>query len=108
MPRTSARLPLIKHRSCCQLPHNGSAATRASAPTDAPPPSPLCPAAAAYLGAANAGIPLSMVVQATGWNGFFTALMGACAVAFALLATVSNAPSYLQRQEKAVAKPALA
>ena len=50
-----------------------------------------------------------------GWNGFFMTLMGACAVAFALLATVSNAPSYLQRREReekgnggAGAKPMLA
>ncbi|GBF99809.1 hypothetical protein Rsub_12562 [Raphidocelis subcapitata] len=68
----------------------------------------------AYLGAANAGIPLSYVVQTYGWGGFFVALMGACAVALALLATVANAPSYLQRREReeggegGAAKPALA
>jgi sugar phosphate permease len=51
------------------------------------------------LGAANAGIPLSYVVQSAGWGGFFTALLGATAVAMLLLSTVANAPSYLQRQE---------
>jgi sugar phosphate permease len=54
------------------------------------------------------------VVQTYGWGGFFVALMGACAVALALLATVANAPSYLQRREReeggqgGAAKPALA
>lgn len=70
----------------------------------------------AYLGAANAGIPLSYVVQNAGWGGFFTALLGACAAALVLLSTVANAPSYLQRKEReerggggaAGAKPALA
>jgi sugar phosphate permease len=55
----------------------------------------------AYLGAANAGIPLSHVVQQQGWGGFFTALLGACAVALLLLSTVAGAQSYLQREEKA-------
>lgn len=54
----------------------------------------------AYLGAANAGIPLSHIVQTAGWGGFFTALLGACAAAMLLLSTVANAPSYLQRKER--------
>jgi OPA family sugar phosphate sensor protein UhpC-like MFS transporter len=51
----------------------------------------------AYLGAANAGIPLSYVVQSAGWGGFFTALLGACAMALVLLSTVCRAQSYNQR-----------
>jgi OPA family sugar phosphate sensor protein UhpC-like MFS transporter len=51
----------------------------------------------AYLGAANAGIPLSHVVSSAGWNGFFTTLLGACGVALLLLSTVANAQSYNQR-----------
>ena len=34
----------------------------------------------AYLGAANAGVPLSLLVQQYGWNAFFVALLLACAV----------------------------
>ncbi|KAF8071289.1 uhpC [Scenedesmus sp. PABB004] len=56
----------------------------------------------AYLGAANAGIPLAWVVQTHGWGGFFAALLGACGVALALLATVANAQSFGQREAKAV------
>ena len=37
----------------------------------------------AYLGAANAGVPLSLLVQQYGWNAFFVALLLACAVGFA-------------------------
>ncbi|KAI8464482.1 MAG: hexose-phosphate transporter, major isoform [Monoraphidium minutum] len=62
----------------------------------------------AYLGAANAGIPLSFIVQKMGWGGFFSALLGACCVAMVLLSTVANAPSYLQRREKEAPAPAAA
>lgn len=57
----------------------------------------------AYLGAANAGIPIAHVVQSHGWAGFFTAMLGACGVALLLLATVANAQSYGQRQAKVAA-----
>jgi sugar phosphate permease len=57
----------------------------------------------AYLGAANAGIPLSHIVQTAGWNGFFTALLGACGVALLLLSTVSRASSYNQRTARQAA-----
>jgi sugar phosphate permease len=57
----------------------------------------------AYLGAANAGIPIAHVVQSHGWAGFFTAMLGACGVALLLLATVANAQSYGQRQAKLAA-----
>ena len=52
----------------------------------------------AYLGAANAGIPLSIVVQQYGWNAYFMALLGACAVAVVLLLPMVNAKSYVQLQ----------
>jgi sugar phosphate permease len=55
----------------------------------------------AYLGAAFAGIPLAAVMDAKGYNGFFAALLGACAVALVLLTTQANAQSFLQRQDKA-------
>jgi sugar phosphate permease len=46
-----------------------------------------------------AGIPLSHIVQNHGWSGFFTALLGACAVALLLLTSVVNAQSYGQREQ---------
>lgn len=50
----------------------------------------------AYLGAANAGKPLSMVVQNLGWTGFFATLAGACGMAILLMAPLVNAKSYQQ------------
>jgi sugar phosphate permease len=44
------------------------------------------------------GIPLAHIVQNHGWAGFFTALLGACGAALALLTLVANAPSYQQRE----------
>ena len=52
----------------------------------------------AYLGAANAGVPLSLLVQQYGWDAFFTALLSACALATFLLAPLVDAKSYLQRK----------
>eukprot|EP00223_Ostreococcus_mediterraneus_P004749 CAMPEP_0174580860 /NCGR_PEP_ID=MMETSP0929-20130131/2718_1 /TAXON_ID=548131 ORGANISM="Ostreococcus mediterraneus, Strain clade-D-RCC2572" /NCGR_SAMPLE_ID=MMETSP0929 /ASSEMBLY_ACC=CAM_ASM_000573 /LENGTH=322 /DNA_ID=CAMNT_0015762353 /DNA_START=575 /DNA_END=1543 /DNA_ORIENTATION=+ len=52
----------------------------------------------AYLGAANAGVPLSLLVQQYGWDAFFTALLSACALATLLLAPLVDAKSYLQRK----------
>ena len=54
----------------------------------------------AYLGAANAGIPLSLLVNKFGWDAFFTALFGACALGILLLTPAFNAPSEVQRQER--------
>ena len=34
----------------------------------------------AYLGAANAGIPLSMIVKDYGWGAYFTGLLSICTV----------------------------
>ena len=51
----------------------------------------------AYLGAANAGIPLAMIVQNMGWGAYFTTLMAACGVACLLMAPMMNAMSYNQK-----------
>jgi sugar phosphate permease len=54
----------------------------------------------AYLGAANAGVPIASVVQRSGWGGFFTAMLGATFVVMLLLSSASNARSYAQQQVK--------
>jgi len=54
----------------------------------------------AYMGAANAGIPLSWVVQNHGWDGYFMTMTAACVVALLLLAPLANAPSFLQIQKR--------
>ena len=61
----------------------------------------------AYLGAANAGVPLSMLVQLYGWDAFFAAMVGASLLAILLLVPLLNAKSFVQREE-AKAKRALA
>jgi MFS transporter, OPA family, sugar phosphate sensor protein UhpC len=50
----------------------------------------------AYLGAANAGIPLSMVVRNYGWGAYFSVLLAACGVAVLLLVPMVKAKSYVQ------------
>lgn len=59
-----------------------------------------------YLGAANAGIPLSYVVNRFGWDGYFAAMAAACVVALCLLAPLVGAKSRAQQQEQHT--PALA
>ncbi|GBF97373.1 hypothetical protein Rsub_11020 [Raphidocelis subcapitata] len=54
----------------------------------------------AYLGAANAGIPLSIIVKEYGWGTYFSTLVGACALALLLLAPMTNLRSYVQRKEQ--------
>ena len=51
-------------------------------------------------GAANAGVPLSLLVQQYGWNAFFSALLLACAAAILLLAPITSAQSHIQRSAK--------
>lgn len=51
----------------------------------------------AYLGAANAGIPLSIIVKQFGWDAFFSALIGACGFALLLLLPMINLKSHVQR-----------
>lgn len=53
----------------------------------------------AYLGAANAGIPLAHIVKAYGWPTYFSTLLAACGVAILLLAPMINAKSYNQTVE---------
>eukprot|EP00210_Caulerpa_lentillifera_P004711 g4495.t1 len=53
----------------------------------------------AYLGAANAGIPLSIIVQKYGWNEYFTALLASCGMALLLLAPMMNLKSDVQKEE---------
>jgi len=60
----------------------------------------------AYLGAANAGIPLSIIVKNYGWNAYFTSLLIACGMAILLLAPMVNLKSYVQREGAAKAKAA--
>jgi len=57
----------------------------------------------AYMGAANAGIPLSWVVQKYGWDGYFAAMTAACVAALALLAPLANAHSHVQKQRAGAA-----
>ena len=51
-----------------------------------------------FVGAANAGIPLSIIVKNYGWNAYFTALLIACGMAILLLAPMVNLKSYVQRE----------
>jgi sugar phosphate permease len=60
----------------------------------------------AYLGAANAGIPLSILVRDYGWSAYFSALLAACFLALVLLAPMTRLKSYVQREEARKAKAA--
>lgn len=57
----------------------------------------------AYLGAANAGIPLSIIVKEFGWNAYFSTLIGCCALALCLLAPMVNLQSHVQREKARIA-----
>lgn len=57
-------------------------------------PHSCCPAAPA---AAQATDRLLRALQ-FGWDAFFTTLIGACAIAVLLLAPISNAKSFVQRE----------
>jgi len=52
----------------------------------------------AYLGAANAGVPISILVKQYGWGAFFTALMASSLIAFCLLVPILNQKSFKQKQ----------
>ena len=52
----------------------------------------------AYLGAASAGYPLSLLVKRCGWPIFFRTLIATSGVAFLLLSTIGNARSFQQRE----------
>lgn len=62
----------------------------------------------AYLGAANAGIPLSIIVKDFGWSAYFTTLVGACVVALLLLSPMTRLRSFVQREEVRLAREAKA
>lgn len=52
----------------------------------------------AYLGAANAGIPLSIIVKNYGWNYYFISLIVSCGCALLLLTPMINLKSHVQRE----------
>ena len=62
----------------------------------------------AYLGAANAGVPLSIIVRDYGWNTYFATLLAACVAVLILMTPMMNLKSYVQREadlkEKALQK----
>lgn len=60
----------------------------------------------AYLGAANAGIPLSIIVKDYGWGAYFGTLLGAAFLALVLLAPMTRLKSYVQREAARKAKAA--
>jgi len=60
----------------------------------------------AYLGAANAGVPLSFIVKEYGWTTYFSTLIAACALALLLLSPMTRLRSFVQRE--AVIKQRLA
>eukprot|EP00746_Dinoflagellata_sp_MGD_P067670 gnl/MRDRNA2_/MRDRNA2_27936_c0_seq1.p1 gnl/MRDRNA2_/MRDRNA2_27936_c0~~gnl/MRDRNA2_/MRDRNA2_27936_c0_seq1.p1 ORF type:complete len:925 (+),score=216.79 gnl/MRDRNA2_/MRDRNA2_27936_c0_seq1:105-2879(+) len=50
----------------------------------------------AYMGAAAAGLPLSLLVKELGWQVFFQVLIGTCFIGFLFMSTLSNAKSNAQ------------
>lgn len=62
----------------------------------------------AYLGAANAGIPLSIIVKNYGWSAYFTTLLAACGLALLLLSPMVNLKSAVQREQAKLKKAAKA
>ncbi|KAG1676379.1 hypothetical protein FOA52_001174 [Chlamydomonas sp. UWO 241] len=60
----------------------------------------------AYLGAANAGIPLSFIVKEYGWSAYFSTLVAACGVALVLLWPMTRLRSFVQREEVRVLREA--
>ena len=57
-------------------------------------------------GAANAGVPLSIIVKKYGWNTYFMSLLVACGMAILLLAPMVNLKSFVQREGSAKLKAA--
>jgi MFS transporter, OPA family, sugar phosphate sensor protein UhpC len=54
----------------------------------------------AYLGAANAGVPLSLIVKNMGWDAYFNALTGAAVIAFCIMAPMFRLQSHVQREKE--------
>ena len=59
----------------------------------------------AYLGAASAGVPLSMIVDKLGWSSFFVALCSACGAALVLLLPMVRVKSHVERVEDGDSSP---
>lgn len=62
----------------------------------------------AYLGAANAGVPLSILVNKFGWNHYFAALAISCGFVLLLMAPMVNLKSEVQREEDKLRRAAIA
>lgn len=59
-----------------------------------------------YMGAANAGIPLSYVLKHHGWDGYFMVMAASSLAALLLLVPLANAPSFVQLQRRQAHKAA--
>jgi hypothetical protein len=88
-------LPLICCNGLVRLVRAPQPLTRLTLPLPPKTPYPRPPA-----GAANAGIPLSIIVKEYGWATYFNTLIGACFLALLLLAPMVNLRSYVQRREQ--------
>ena len=55
------------------------------------------------MGAAAAGMPLSIAVSKYGWGVFFSVMVASCGMIFLLLAPLWNQPSFVQSTEEPVA-----
>eukprot|EP00245_Coleochaete_scutata_P005699 TRINITY_DN19450_c0_g1_i1.p1 TRINITY_DN19450_c0_g1~~TRINITY_DN19450_c0_g1_i1.p1 ORF type:complete len:546 (-),score=94.08 TRINITY_DN19450_c0_g1_i1:402-2039(-) len=53
-----------------------------------------------YLGAANAGLPLSIIVKQYGWDAYFTTLIASCVILILLVLPMINLKSYVQKEEQ--------
>ena len=51
-------------------------------------------------GAANAGVPMSIVVKDMGWSAFFNVLTGAAVIAFCIMAPMYRLQSHVQREKE--------
>jgi hypothetical protein len=93
-------------RQCCQpgppppLPPFSLASTPSHTPCQP------CAHTRTTAGAANAGIPLSIIVKEYGWATYFNTLIGACALALLLLSPMVNLKSFVQRRELWLARRA--
>jgi MFS transporter, OPA family, sugar phosphate sensor protein UhpC len=56
----------------------------------------------AYLGAANAGVPLSLIVKNMGWGAYFNTLTAAALIAFCIMAPMFKLQSHVQREKMAL------
>ncbi|CAG9466735.1 unnamed protein product [Pedinophyceae sp. YPF-701] len=52
-----------------------------------------------YMGAASAGVPMSILVNQYGWGSFFVAMCVCCVAIVVLLTPLWNQPSYIQKKK---------